>query len=213
MSSIISERSQPGGEREGGGAARAEFVAQGERHADDGRLGEVVEEGVAVVLAVVGVGSVGHLDDQTAGPAQQQGQGVVAGDRVRVDREPEQPEAVFEVVLPHRGVPPEEVLAAPDVVDEDVEAVLLVADAVDERADLGRVQVVGGYGDAVAAGRGDEVDGVLDGLGAVVVGAAGAGAASGDVDGGARRPQFHGDPAARSPGGSGDQRDLAPQRL
>jgi hypothetical protein len=116
-------------------------------------------------------------------------------------------------VLPHRAVPLEEVFAAPDVVDEDVEMLLLVGDPVDERADLRRVQMVGGYGDAVAAGRGDQVGGVLDGLGAVVLGAAGAGAALGDGHCAPPPSEFHGDPASRSPCRSGDQRDLALQRL
>ena len=144
--------------------------------------------------------------------AQQQGQRVVAGDGVGLDREPQEPESVVEVVLPDRAVPFEEVLAAPDVVDEDVEAALLVRDAVDEGADLCGVEVVGGYGDALAAGLGDEVGGVLDGLGAVVLGAPGTGGAAGDVDRGAGRAEFHRDPPARATRRPGDQRDLALQR-
>ncbi len=118
------------GEGDGGGAARAEFVAEGEGHAQHGGLGEVVEEVHPVGVTVVVGGAVGDLDDQAAGPAEQQRQGVVAGDGVRLDREAEQPEAVVEVVLPHGGVPLEEPLAAPDVIDEDVQVTLFVRDAV-----------------------------------------------------------------------------------
>jgi hypothetical protein len=41
--------------------------------------------------------------------------------------------AVVEVVLPHRRVPLEQPLAAPDVVDEHVEPPLLGVDALNER--------------------------------------------------------------------------------
>jgi hypothetical protein len=118
-------------------------------------------------------------------------------------------QAPVEVVLPDRHVPLEEVLGAPDVVDQDVQAALFPVDPVDERGDLGPVEVVDGYGDAGAAGLGDQVGGVLDGLGAVVLGAPGAGAAPGDVDGGAGGAELDRDPPARSPGGPGDQGDLA----
>lgn len=165
------------------------------------------------MVAVVVVGAVGDLDDQSAGAAQQERQGVVAGDGVGLHGEPQQSESLVEVVLPDGAVPVEEHLAAPDVVDQDVEAALFAGHAVDERGDLGGVEVVGGYGDAVAARLGDEVGGVLDGLGAVVLRAPGAGAAAGDVDGGAGRAQFDGDAASGAAGRSGDQRDPARQRL
>src|SRR5690606_3368024 len=101
---------------------------------------------------------------------------------------------------PDGHVPPEQVLAAPDVVDEDVEPALFVVDALDQRAHLRGIEVVGGHRDAGAAGLGDEVGGVLDGLGAVVLGAAGAGGAAGHVDGRAGGAQFHGDAASGAPG-------------
>ena len=88
------------------------------------------------MVGVVVGGAVGDLDDEPAGAADQQRQRVVARDQVRVDREPQQPQAGVEVVLPHRRVPLEEVLGAPDVVDEHVEAAVLGVDALDERRDL-----------------------------------------------------------------------------
>ena len=84
------------------------------------------------MVGVVGGGAVGDLDDQPARAAHQQRQRVVARDQVRVDREPQQPQAVVEVVLPDRLVPLEQVLGAPDVVDEHVEPALLGVDALDQ---------------------------------------------------------------------------------
>ena len=59
--------------------------------------------------------------------------GVPAGDEVGLDGVAQQRDAVGEVVLPERGVPLGEGIAAPDVVDEDVEAAVVVGDALDQR--------------------------------------------------------------------------------
>jgi hypothetical protein len=48
---------------------------------------------------------------------------------VGIDGEPQDAKARIEIVFPQIGVPPGEVVAAPDVVDEDVEAPLLGLDA------------------------------------------------------------------------------------
>ena len=72
---------------------------------------------------------------------------------MRVDAEPEQAQAVLEIVLPDRLVPLEQLLAAPDVVDQDVEPALLGADALDQRFDLVGHQMIDRNGDALAAGR------------------------------------------------------------
>ena len=90
--------------------------------------------------------------------------GEVARDQVRVDGEPQHPQAAVEVVLPQRRVPLRQVLAAPDVVDQHVEAVLLGVDALHERLDLHRLEVVDRDGEAPAAGGLDELGGLLDRL-------------------------------------------------
>ena len=201
-------RAQPArGQREGGGAVRLEVLRLGEREPDDRRLGEVVEGVDAVVDGVVLRGPVGHLDHQAARVADQQRERVVAGDQVGLDGEVEQPQAVGEVVLPDRRVPLEELLAAPDVVDEHVEPALLVVDAAHERLDLGGLEVVGRDGDALASGGGDELRRLLDRLRAVVLRAGGARAAAGAVDGGAGLAERDGDAAAGAAGRAGDERD------
>ena len=55
---------------------------------------------------------------------------------------------VVEVVLPERLAPLEQHLAAPDVVDEDVEPALLGVDPLDQRPDLVGLQVVDRHRDA-----------------------------------------------------------------
>jgi hypothetical protein len=125
--------------------------------------------------------------------------------------QPEQPQAVVEVVLPQRRIPLEQLLAAPDVVDQHVEAVRLRVDAGHQRGDPGRVEVVDDDGDPAAAGGGHQLRGLLDGLGAAVLGGAPGGAAAGAPDGRAGRAEGHGDAAPGAAGGPGDQRDGAGQ--
>jgi hypothetical protein len=161
------------------------------------------------VLGVVLGGAVGHLDVQAAGAAQQQRQRVVGGDEVGVEGEAQQPQPALEVVLPERRAPLEEVLGAPDVVDEHVEAAVVGVDALDEPRHLVGVQVVDRDGDALAAGRGDQLGGLLDRLRAVDLGAPLARAAARRVDGRARLAQRHRDAAAGAPRRAGDERDLA----
>jgi hypothetical protein len=60
----------------------------------------------------------------------------VVGDQVRVDREPQKPQALVEVVLPNWHVPLHESLPAPDVVDQHVEIPLLGVDARHQRFNL-----------------------------------------------------------------------------
>ena len=81
-----------------------------------------------------------------------------------VDAEPQQAQAVLQIVLPDRLVPLEELLAAPDVVDQNVEPPLLGPDALDQRPHLGGNQMVDPDRDALAAGFRDQLGRLLDGL-------------------------------------------------
>jgi len=69
--------------------------------------------------------------------------------------------------------------------------------------------VVAADGDAGASGVGYQFGGVLDGLRAVHVGAGGAGAATGDVDGRACGAELDGDAAPGTAGSAGDECDPA----
>ena len=63
-----------------------------------------------------------------------------------VDAEPQYSQTIVEVVFPDRPVPCRrmalEDLGAPDVVDEDVDGAVVVADAIGERPHLCDVEVV-----------------------------------------------------------------------
>ena len=78
-------------------------------------------------------------------------------DEVRVDREPEDPKASVEVVLPDRRVPLRrpalQHLGAPDVVDEHVDVSVLVAETHGQPLDLRGIEMVDAHRDAGAAER------------------------------------------------------------
>jgi hypothetical protein len=74
----------------------------------------------------------------------QQRQGEMRGDQMGVDAEAKQAQAVGKIVLPDRLVPFEQLLAAPDVVDQDVEPPCVAADPLDQGADLVRNEMVRG---------------------------------------------------------------------
>jgi hypothetical protein len=168
---------------------RRELLALREREQDDRPLGEVVERREPVVLGVVVPRAVGHLDDQPPGLSNQEREREVARDQVRVDRQAEQPQAVREVVFPHGRVPLDQELPAPDVVDQHIQAAPLATDALDERLDLRRLQVVDLDSDPLAARGIDEVGGFLDRLRPVVLRAPLSRRATGAIDRRARLTQ------------------------
>ncbi|GAA3371484.1 hypothetical protein GCM10017744_099400 [Streptomyces antimycoticus] len=170
-----------------------------------------------IPVGVVRGGAVGHLDEQATRLADQQRQQVVRGDQVGVQTEPENAQPVVEAVFPDRGVPVGgpalEPLGAPDVVDQDVDPAVIVADALGQPPDLRGVEMVGADGDAGATEPRDEFGRLLDRLGPVVVGPAPAryAAAAGADDGGAGLAQRGRDPAPGAAGRPGDDGDTSVQ--
>jgi hypothetical protein len=177
--------------------------------ANDGRLGEVVEERQPVVRRVVLGGAVRHLDDQSTPIPDQEGQGEVAGDDVRVDGEPQHALAVLQGVLPHRHVPLDQEVRPPDVVDEHVQSPLLALDPRDQGLDLDRVQVIDLGGDPLAARLAHQVGGLLDRLGTPQLRRLRAGRPPRAVHRGAGGAELDGDAAARAPRRPRDQRHSA----
>ena len=136
-SSITSERSQPGRQRDRGGAVGRQLLGLGPGQPDHRVLGQVVEERVAVVVGVVLGRAVGHLDQQSAGARDQQRQRVVAGDEVRVERQAQQPQSRSSRSCSHTGLSHSKRCSrAPDVVDQHVEPALLGARCAHQRAHL-----------------------------------------------------------------------------
>jgi hypothetical protein len=108
---------------------------------------------------------------------------------VGVDGKAQHPQAVREVVLPYRRVPLDQELPAPDVVDEDIEAALLGVDALDERLDLRRLEVVDLDCDPLVARGTDELGRLLDRLRLVILRAPLPRRATGAIDRRARLTQ------------------------
>src|SRR5690606_24081946 len=107
---------------------------------------------------------------------------VAARDDVRRDGAIEQEPAVRDGEPPERRAEVGELVAAPDVVDHDVELALLALDLRAERLDLRLDGVVDLYGDAAPSARADHLRGLLDGLGARSRGGSAADAPPGAVD-------------------------------
>ena len=157
-----------------GGAELFQFMTVREREPVHRGLGEVVEDRQPKVLVVVLPGAVGDLDEQASWPLDQQRVQAVRGDQVGVDAQPEDAQAIVQVVLPDRPVPrrrrPLEDLGTPDVVDQDVDAAVVTADPVRECPHLTGVEMVDLNRDAVTTQLVDECGGLFDGFGPVVVG-------------------------------------------
>src|SRR5690606_34472867 len=124
-----------------------------------------------------------------------------------------QAKPVLQIMVPDRLVPFEQRLAAPDVVDQNVEAALFGADARDEGAYFIGHEVIGRDGDALAAERGHEFGALFDRLRALVFGGSLPRRPSGDIDGGAGRAEFRRDAAPGAARRPRDQGDLAVEIL
>src|SRR5262249_49343776 len=95
---------------------------------------QIVEHRESVPRRVVLGGSVGYLDQEPTWATNQEGQEVVGGNQVGIDRETENPEPFLEIQLPDRFVPVGwstfELLGPPDVVDQDVDVPVPISDLV-----------------------------------------------------------------------------------
>ena len=168
--------------------------------ADHGVLGQVVEEVSPVPERI----AVGHLDDESGIVLDHQRRAVTARDDMTEDGALEQLHAPGRGQRPERRSPLRQRVAAPDVVDQNVQPTLFVADAGEELPDLGLNGVVGAYGDPPATLRGHHLRGLLDGLGPPGSRGAAPDAAPGAVHGGPRRTQHAGDAAAGAARRAGD---------
>ena len=177
--------------------------------ADDGVLGQVVEEVAAVPERV----AVGHLDDESGVAHDHQRRPVPAGDDVAVDGPLEQRLSLGGGKGPEGRSPLGQRVAAPDVIDQHVQPTLFGADALEQPFDFRLHGVVRPDGDAAAALRGDHLRRLLDRLGSPGGGGFAPHAPSRAVDRGARRTQHAGDAAPRAARGAGNDGHLAVQRL
>ena len=151
--------------------------------------------------------AVRDLDDEAAGA--QPRQRVVRRDDVRLDRAIDQRQTVVELRLPQLLAPLDEIVAAPDVVDEDVE----LADLLEERGDLCGIGVIDAFRDSASAARGDDVGGLVDRLGTILHTRISRDAAAGAIDRGAGFAEGGGDAAAGAAGSARDESDFPFERF
>ena len=137
-------------------------------HAYGRHLCQIVEHRQAVMVRIVLRRAIGHLDQEAAGLRDHKWKRIVGGDQMRVDGEPQQSQPILQIVLPDRLVPLEQVLAAPDVIDQDVEPSAFRPNSGDQRLDLARDQMIDANRNPFAAEFGDQRRGFLDRLGAAI---------------------------------------------
>ena len=121
----------------------------------------------------------------------------------------EDSQSVIQVVLPNRRVPLEQLLPAPDVVHEDVQAPALGIDPLHERLDLISLEMVDGDRDPNAAGFRHELGRLLDRLRSVVLRGSVAGAAARAVHGRCGLSKRNGRAAPGASTRAGDERNPA----
>jgi len=128
------------------------------------------------------------------------------------DRLVDQGAHLADILRPELGAPVHHRVAAPDVVDQDVEPPTLGFDARDQRGDLVLAGMIHAHCHALAAPRLDHRGGLLDrlrpGHGRGLI----PGRPPRAIDHRARRPQHGRDAPARAARRAGDQRHLAGQR-
>jgi hypothetical protein len=134
------------------------------------------------MVGVVCGRAVRHLDKKTAWTLDQQRQCIMRRDQMGMDTETEHAQAVLEVMRPDGLVPFLQILAAPQVIHQDVETTLLGAGALDQLSDLVSDEMIDPNGYAVAAGCRNELGRFLDGFGPGIFGLLLACRPSGHVD-------------------------------
>jgi len=133
------------------------------------------------------------------------------GNEVGVDRQMQQAQALAQVVLPELRVPLEQKLAAPDVVDQDVQPPGVALDPRHQPGHLGWFQMVNGDRGRCAPGLRHQVGGLLDGLGPPVLRLVMAGRTARDVNMRPGGTELNGDSPPRAACAASHQRHLARQ--
>ena len=206
-------------ERDGDDVAFTEFASHGERQADDRDFHKVVEKIATVVKSI----SIGNFENNGTGIAasgalrfgatQHQRNGEMGRDDVGVDGLLEQAETVIEVDVPERFAEFSESVAAPNVVDKNVQAMVAALDERDQFFYLCRIDVIDAHRNAAASSGSDEFGGFFDGLGAAMSGAMFASAAARAVNGGAGFTECDGNATSSTTSSSSNKSDFALQRF
>ena len=139
---------------------------------------------------------------------------------MRIDAKPQNPQAFVEIVLPHRCVPfgraALEHFSPPDVVHQDIDVAVSIADPIRQVFHLAGVEMIDRDGDAVSTKPRDQFGSLLDSFGPVVVRSRRAKrscAPAGADDRRAGFPECQSNPAPGAPRRPGDNGDAAAERL
>ena len=193
---------EAGGDGDRGHAVLPQVVGHSARHANDGCFRQVVVDVAQVLVERPGDGA----DDQAAGLGDHQRRGQLACDQLGSHAGDEHAFPLRARLVPegdHRDSECLAFVAAPDVVDEQVQAAVLGSDALEECFDVVVDRVVAVDRDAVATAGGDFVGGIVDGSWQAIDGGCVAGGAACDVDRCAGFAQNGGDCAAGAAAGAG----------
>src|SRR5262249_38260910 len=134
---------------------------------------------------------------------------IAAGHDVRPDRALEHRQSFVERKLPEGLSPLRERIAAPDVVDEDVEPPFIAPYALEQGRDFLLAGVIDAHRDPAATVRSDHLRRLIDGLGAPRSGPRAARAATGAVHGRTGLAEHARDATTGTAGGAGDDGDLS----
>ena len=114
-------------------------------------------------------------------------------------------------MLPDRLVPLEQLLATPDVVDQDIEPAAFRADPRHQRFDLERHQVIHPDSDTITTSGSNKLSCLFDCFASAILRAMTSARAASHVDGGSGRAELYRDPSPGTARPTGDKSDLFPE--
>src|SRR5580658_1177927 len=206
---------ESGSDGESGDLRFAQFVGHSHGQPNHRNLHQVVEQVAAVAKEV----AVSDFDDQSASALEvaafhHERRRIATGDDVRMHGLMQHGQSLIERKLPESLAEFGERIAAPYVINQNVElALLLTLNAGDKFLNVTFLGVIAANGDAFAAEGRDYFRRFVDGLAAALGGGFPAHAASGAIDGSASFAESAGDTSSSATRGAGDQSDTALERF
>src|SRR5216683_2376808 len=137
----------------------AQLAGHGEGQPYDGNLYQVVKNVTAVVKSI----PIGNFENNSSPSTEHQRNGVVGSDDVGMDCLLQHAQAVIEVDCPECLAEFRQRVAAPHVIDQNVQSLVPPFDSGDQLFHLRRLGVINSSGNAAPAGGGDEFSGFFDG--------------------------------------------------
>src|SRR6202521_4615157 len=136
----------------------AQLAGHGEGQPYDGNLHQVIENVTAVVKSI----PIGNFENNSSASTEHQGNGVVGSDDVGMNCLLQHAQAVIEVDRPECLAEFRERVAAPHVIDQNVQSLVPPLDGSDQLFHIRRLGVIDSNGNAAPAGGRDEFSGFFD---------------------------------------------------